>query len=454
MARTLAPAGTKPMSFGSERSRIGHLLRRAGFGATRAELEAAVTRGYDATLDLLLDPQDDHDAAEDVLGQQTFQLNRLDEAQRQWLVRMRYTSRPLVEKMTLFWHNHFATAFSKVNGRDFNQLRAQIDMFRSKPMGNFRDLLLDVSRDPAMLIWLDGRLNHKNAPNENYGRELLELFTMGVGNYSEDDVKAAAHAFTGWTLSQDGAKFVFKPEDHDYGRKAFLGKTDNFNGDDIVNVLAGHQATAQYLAKKLVRFFVSDPPNPALVDDLASTYLSSHYDLRSVLKRLFKSEVFTSEGAYHALVKSPVEFVVGTLRTLDVQTTGQGLPAALRTLGQELYNPPNVAGWPGGTTWIATDTMLSRHNLVNGIVTAGKPESGLFVDPQALLGAAGNPPVSDVVRALATHVVDGDLDAVDLSRLYAYAGGTASSPMDLSKQDLKLRGLLYLLLTTPVYQLN
>jgi uncharacterized protein (DUF1800 family) len=441
----MGESSNKHNPFSSERSRISHLLRRAGFGASPAELDAAVTRGYDATLDLLLNPADEHDAADEKLDALTFQLNRIDEAQRWWLLRMRYTSRPLVEKMTLFWHNHFATGASKVNGRAFPLMRRQNDLFRAQGLGNFRDLLMSVSKDPAMLIWLDGRMSHKDAPNENYGRELLELFTTGIGHYSEDDVKSAARAFTGWSLTAQ-SEFVFRPADHDYGPKRFLGKTDNYNGDEIVNTLAAHPATAEFLAAKLVRFFVSDPPDQALVKDLAKTYLASHYDMRSVLRRMFKSDAFLSDASYHGLVKSPVELIAGTLRSLDIETTGQGLPVLLRSLGQELFNPPNVAGWPGGATWIATNTMLSRHNFANSIATAKTADSGLMASPQRLFNLPDGSTAADLAAALTSHLVDGDLEPEELRRLYEYS--------ETSGGDLQVRGLVYLLLTAPVYQLN
>ena len=441
------------MSLNDERGRIAHLLRRAGFGASPDELDAALTRGFDATVESLLNPSDDHDAAEDDLAQIDFDLSKLDDAQRWWLVRMRYTSRPFVEKMTLFWHGHFATAVSKVGVMHLDLMRQQNDLFRTQGLGNFRDLLLGVSKDPAMLIWLDGRLSHKNAPNENYGRELMELFTMGIGNYTEDDVKAAARAFTGWTINKD-LQYVFNVRDHDDSSKTYLGQTGNFNGEDIVNIVAAQPATAHFLGRKLARYFVADPPDDQLVSDLANAYLSSNYDLRTVLRTLFKSDAFSSAAAYHALIKSPVEFVVGTLRTLNIGTRGLGLPGVLRSLGQELFNPPNVAGWPGGMSWIATNTVLSRDNLANGIAAAAKPESGLLTDVQQLLALPAAPKASDLVGKLSGLLVDGDLSPDEFDALYQYLGVDPSATVDLAAQNSRVRGLLYLTLSTPEYSLN
>jgi uncharacterized protein (DUF1800 family) len=441
------------MSLDSERRRIAHLLRRAGFGASPDELDAAVARGFDATLDQLLNPTDDHDAADDALSQIDFDLTKVSDAQRWWLVRMRYTSRPLVEKMALFWHGHFATGVSKVGGKNIDLMRQQNDLFRAQGLGNFHDLLLAVSKDPAMLIWLDGRLNHKNAPNENYGRELMELFTMGIGNYTEDDVKAAARAFTGWTLNKD-RQFVFNPKDHDDSQKTFLGQTGNFDGTDIVNILAGQPATAKFLSTKLARYFVSDPPDDNLVSAMANTYLSSNYDIRSVLRTMFKSDAFSSDAAHHALIKSPAEFVVGTLRTLNIATNGLGLPAVTLALGQELFNPPNVAGWPGGANWIATNTVLTRDNLANGVAVAGKPESNLLANVPQLLRLGSTAQASDLVTGLTDLLLDGDVTNDELQAFYNYLGAAPTDTIDLGKQDLKVRGLLYLTLSTPEFSLN
>jgi len=441
------------MGFDDERGRIAHLFRRAGFGASPAELDAAVAKGYDATLDQLLTPSDDHDAADDALSQIDLDLTKLNDAQRWWLVRMRYTSRPLVEKMALFWHGHFATGVSKVGIRNLALMRDQNDLFRSSGLGSFGDLLLGVSKDPAMLIWLDGRQSHKNAPNENYGRELMELFTLGIGNYTEDDVKAAARAFTGWSIDRN-LQYVFNPKDHDAGSKTFLGQTGNWNGDDIVRILLAQPVAAHFLATKLVRFFVSDPPDQGLVSSLAGTLTSSNYDLRATMRALFKSDAFSSAAAYHGLIKSPTEFVVGTLRTLNVGTNGLGLPVLMNTLGQTLFNPPNVAGWPGGAAWIATNTVLARDNLANLVASASKPESGFDVNLQQLLNLNSPVQASDLVDAVTRLLVGGDLTDDERSALQTYLGGAGSQRIDLGTQDLKVRGLLYLTLSSPVYSLN
>jgi len=436
-----------------ERYRIAHLLRRAGFGASRAELDAAVARGYDATLDRLLQPPDGSDAADEIVSQIPVPMRRLDQAQRWWLVRMRYTSRPLVEKMTLFWHGHFTTAISKVSNGNLQLMRQLTDSFRTQAFGNFRELLGTATRDSTMSIWLDGRFNHRDAPNENFGRELMELFTLGIGNYTEDDVKAAARAFTGWTFDGEH-KFRFDASDHDDGSKTFLGRDGTFNGDDILDILAGHPATATFLATKLARFFVSDPPDPGLVQTLAQTYLDTNQEIRPVLRALVKSDAFSNPAVRHSVIKSPAELVAGTLRTLDIQTSGTELPALMAALGQELFNPPNVAGWPGGTAWIATSTMLARSNMANSIAMADKPDGGWWTDPATAFGLPSNPTAADLVTAVTDHLLDGDVTDEHRAAIYRYLGRSPSDRVDLAHDDLKVRGVLYLALTMPAYQLN
>jgi Protein of unknown function (DUF1800) len=247
---------------------------------------------------------------------------------------------------------------------------------------------------------------------------------------------------------------IFNAKDHDDGQKTFLGQTGNFNGDDIIDILAGHPATATFLATKLARFLVSDPPDDELVQALAETYLSSNYEIRPVLRALFKSDAFSHPSSHRALVKSPAEYVVGTLRTLDIRTDGTALPPIMGALGQELFNPPNVAGWPGGPAWIATNTMLTRNNMANSIAVSTTPESGWWTDLKRTFGLPQTPTASELVNAIVEHLVDGDLSSVQRARLFQYLERKPSDRVDLARDDLKVRGLLYLTLTLPIYQMN
>jgi uncharacterized protein (DUF1800 family) len=277
-----------------------------------------------------------------------------------WVNRMIETPRPLEEKMTLFWHNHFATAIYKV--RSSYLMFKQNQLLRTKGMGNFRDLLMAITEDPAMLIWLDGARSNKNAPNENYGREIMEVFTMGVGNYTEDDVKAAARAFTGYQIDRSGNSF-FNPNKHDNGTKTFLGQTGNFGPQDIVNTLASHPATAKSISRKLFTYFAYDNPSDDTVDRIANVYTATNGNIRAVVEAILNSDEFWSNQAYLSLVKSPVDYVTTALRSLGATVNPKAAVATLNNMGQLPFDPPNVFGWPDGAAWINTSTMLDRYNF-------------------------------------------------------------------------------------------
>ena len=369
---------------------MAHLMRRAGFGAPFEELEARVAKGYEATVEELLRAEEKPDWEEDVARRHMIGGhlgNAMPEIQGFWMQRMIATTRPLQEKMTLFWHTILCSGDSKLDHPE--TMDTHIDMVREKALGRYPDLLVALSRDPAMIIYLDNRYSHKDSINENYGRELLELFSMGVGNYTEDDVKMAARAFTGWTLApamnsfipyqRHAFKFQYDPEDHDDGEKVFLGQRGRFNGDDIINIIARQPATARFIARHLYDFFVADevqvpawqttpPRDPAAVNVLADAYLQSNYDIRSVLRVLFNSGFFKDESVWYARVKSPVEVVVGTMRLVgDHLTPAPGIESLVGEaggMGQILLNPPSVEGWHGGKEWINSGALVNRVNFV------------------------------------------------------------------------------------------
>ena len=368
---------------------MAHLMRRAGFGATRDELERLVEQGYEETVEQLIDPPEDVLRADQEIlfryipSTETGGPNPMPGAA-QWLYHMINTERPLEEKMSLFWHHIFATGNSKVDND--NHLTAQTHLFRNHGMGNYRDMLVMVAQNPAMIFWLDNNENHKRAPNENWGRELLELFSLGVGHYTETDVFECARAFTGWTI---GAKiprnphhrfswhFEFRPEEHDYGQKTFLGRTGNFDGEDIIDIILEQPACPRFIARHLYNFFVADEPqvpawsvepprNPEAVDLLAETFVESGYEIRPVLRTMFNSEFF-KESMYQK-VKSPVEVVVGTLKmTGDLQGPDPRLLAMGQEpayMGQSLHDPPSVEGWHTGREWINSGSVVKRINFV------------------------------------------------------------------------------------------
>jgi len=370
---------------------MAHLMRRAGFGAPFEELEARTAKGYEATVEELLQPDKQPDMERDIMMRyKTEWVSQagLEGQQEEWTYQMINSKRPLQEKIALFWHGILVTGHAKCEYPRQQQL--ELNMFRTVGMGNFRELLQALSKDPAMVFYLDNCMSHKDAINENWGRELLELFSLGVGmdgeqNYSEDDVKEAARAFTGWTVTNSiprypygkyEASFIYDPSDHDEANKTFLGETGNFNGEDIVDIIVKQPGTARFVARHLYNFFVADEPQvPAWKDTpprdieaikmLEEEYFRSNYDISSMLRVLFNSNFF--KNSRFEKVKSPTETVVGTMRLVGDYTTPKlGLNALtlnIRYMGQDLLNPPTVEGWHTGKEWIDSGTLVERINF-------------------------------------------------------------------------------------------
>lgn len=450
------PTGTKPVPMTGGQGKnlhqslidVAHLYRRAGFGASPEEILAAAHRGKAATaLDLIA-----YDRIPDVVPQPPASVNvaRLrnsDDLAAWWLSRMITTPRPFQEKLTLFWHGHFATAISKVGQPAL--MFAQNETLRANALGRFDDLLTAVYRDPAMLIWLDGQRNIKGAPNENWGREVMELFTLGRGNYTEDDVHACAAAFTGWHIGPDGSA-AFVPRLHDDGPKTLLGQTGNWTSDDAVRILAAHPATGRFLATKLWKFFASDQPPAQAIDTLAGTYTTSNHSIRAMVTTLFTMPEFYASSVRGRHVKSPVEFIVVAARQLGLHAVNtSAFPRYLSLLGQELFNPPNVGGWPGGTTWISAATMLNRFNFASHL-TGDTPGSVSVLDGAAWARASG----ADTTEQLMFSVVNAlgmQLSAPTSTALMNYLGRGSVENIDV---DLKVRGLVHLALASPEYQLS
>ena len=296
-----------------------------------------------------------------------------------WAERMLDTNRPLEEKMALFWHGHFATAENKV--RDYRKMLLQIDMFEQHATGNFRDLVIGVGKDPAMLYYLDAGVNVKGAANENFAREVMELFTMGVGNYSEMDVREAARAFTGWNF--ENLDFVVHPALHDDEEKTFLGRKGNFDGVDVLDIILEQEVTAEYIASKIYRFFVREDPSPELQAKLGAVFRDNGYELRPLLTTMFLSRDFYSAASYGAHIKGPVEHVVTLLKHLGAENV-PGVPDFNRTtiaLGQHLLNPPSVAGWAQGKSWITPALIQERGNVAFDFLFPNLPG---FVEPNNL----------------------------------------------------------------------
>ncbi len=389
----------KDMSNKEDLALMAHLFRRIGFGASREELDEYLDDGYEQTVEGLLNtspvsPVDDalirryhpdHSTTHDTSGAGSYLLYRLVA-----------TKSPLIEKMAFFWSNIFATGYAKVtNGKPLSD---QFRTYRTYGMGRLDDLLLQLSRDPAMIIWLDNIDNHNNAINENYGRELLELFSMGVGNYTEDDIKECSRAFTGWTIANaDYIKelavrnsifpygklawdYEYNEDDHDSGIKTFLGETGNFNGEDIIRIICEQPATARFIARHIYHFFVADePPVPQwpyedpkdieAIEMLEKAYFDSDHNIKEMLRVLLLSKFFKSEKCRFAKVKSPVELVTGVLK-LTEEFPGPNIKITERNqqisfMGQTLFNPPSVEGWHQGLEWIETGSLTERVNFAS-----------------------------------------------------------------------------------------
>ncbi len=294
-----------------------------------------------------------------------------------WANRMLTTKRPLEEKMTLFWHGHFATEHEKV--MDYRLVLNQLAMLRANGTGNFRDLLIGIAKDPAMLIYLDNRKNIKGQANENFAREIMELFALGVGNYTEKDIKEAGRAFTGW--DNFGAKFVLHADLHDDGIKTVLGKSGNFTGEQVVDILLAQKACAEFMSRKLYRFFVREDVSPELNAKLATLLRENKYQIKPFLTAVFLSRDFYSAPSVGTQIKSPVQYVISTYRKMGLtEIPGTPyFPILMSGLGQQLGNPPNVKGWDGGKAWLNPSTLLQRGNLVRHALFPQEIEKNLYV---------------------------------------------------------------------------
>ena len=456
---------TNPLS--DRRAQAAHLLRRAGFGGTPAEIDQLAALSHSDAVEKLLNFQID--------GNLAFNLERklqengyepaLNDIAYWWLLLMARTKQPLQEKMTLFWHGHFTSSFSKV--KDPMLLLEQNQLFRDNALGKFGDFVKKVSRNPAMIDFLDGEANRKGKPNENYARELMELFTIGIGNYTEQDVREAARAFTGWSYKD--RSYIFLANQHDTGSKTFMGQTGNFNGDDIIDIILKRPESGKFIINELWSFFVYPNPEPAVTDRLAEVYFKSNYDLKEVMRAIFLSPEFLSDKAYRALVKSPVEYVIGMAKQLGATNIASNLTQAAAGMGQTLFNPPTVKGWDGNLGWINTSYFFDRINTANNLAGARGQQAQFRYDPYELLGLTGpnsQPPADAgaVVDRFAGIFLDGQLQPEVKSALAEYLNTPPLKSSDLDdaasgKQtarlvDTRVRGTLHLLMSTPDYMLK
>jgi uncharacterized protein (DUF1800 family) len=508
-----------------DRAAAAHLLRRAGFGGTPAEIDKLVALGPVEAVNYLVDydrieyqnapPAIDPLAADGydrrdlrtmtqeerrnaVEQQRRAQRRTLEEVRLWWIDRLVHSPRPFEEKLTLFWHGHFTSGAREV--RNAIYLREQNEFLRKYALRNFRDLLIGISRDRAMLVYLDGNRNSRRQPNENYARELLELFTLGVGNFTEADVKAAARAFTGWGFNDNG--FTFRKRDHDDGKKSFLGRTGNLDGADIIDIVLEQPACSKFLARTILEHFCRPDADRKLVDQLAAVIRKHNFELRPVFKTLFLSTAFYAPAARGSLVKSPVDLLAGSARQFGVAI--EDLVAAERAMammGQELFQPPNVKGWDGGAKWINTATLFNRYNVVGGLIFGGNAatdrqrrarmraafgddgptmtaeapmstmndEEGGGMEPRSRI-ISGQQPAYDALAAVRAEQLKTAAEIVDYLAAHLLATPLSAAKRDLLIQYLagddgqfdaaeraaaeRVRAVVHLICSTPEYQMQ
>jgi hypothetical protein len=433
-----APDAAQPW----DRKAVAHLYRRAAFGPSPADTARALADGFPRTLDLLLAGEPDaadrlamcEDAGRYLLDGGRIRLgfdfnnNPVDPAipvRAWWLYTILEAGHPLREKLTLFWHNHFATSYSKVGS-----IRLMFDQnrtLRRHALGRFRPFLLEISRDPAMLIWLDSNQNVRGAPNENYAREVMELFSLGVGNYTERDIQEAARAFTGWHHSPDQAAFEFNPALHDDGPKTIFGATGNFGGADVVRLCADQPACARFLVSKLYAFLVSETPPPReLLAPLEARFRRSDYDIADLVRTVLGSRLFFSAHAYRKRVKWPIEYVVGAVRAAAPDRVPLGdLIDPLAKMGQVLFAPPNVKGWRTGTDWLNSATLLARNNFAETVAMGAWPRRSVRqqIGPEGVV--VKDAPAAEAGVAIPADVVSG---AVGVAAVYGVSPGLGTGP--------------------------
>ncbi len=448
--------------------RIKHLYQRAGFGASPEEWALLQGQQFSTALEQLftqanavppLTVASFEDLAEATMADRRKAGRLLTQSYAlEWLDRMADPSESaLLERLTLFWHDHFACRSL------FGHLAIQqLNTLREHALGSFRDLCLAVAKDPAMIRYLNNQQNKKNSPNENFARELLELFTVGRGHYTEQDIKEAARAFTGWGSNYKG-NFRFRARDHDYGQKTFLGQSGRFNGEDIIRIILDRQESAEFLVRKFWDYYVSAPVDESLIQELATVYFESDYHTETLLRHLFSANWFYEERFRAGQIKSPIVLLIGLRRTLDLEF---GKPAAqtrlLRALGQILFDPPNVAGWPGGRHWIDNATLMLRLNIGAGLLSKreldlryrNQPELEILSDPstrkldasvtlQALLNMITGTDLATDFAILTDYLLPGP-NRVDTENLAAL--------VDNTEGEERLRRMLLVLFSLPEYQ--
>ncbi len=448
------PSRTRPWTIAT----VAHLHRRAAFAPSFSVLKRDLASGPSESVDRLLKgeansevgtPASELEATFAAMGSQLSPSADLTRIQAIWLYRMIFTPHPLRERMTLFWHNHFATSNVKVQSPLLMQ--RQNDLFRTHALGDFRALVSAIGKDPAMLIWLDSTINRKAKPNENYAREVMELFTLGRGHYTERDIQEAARAFTGWFVVRD--QFEEVPRQHDDGSKSILGHTGNWSGDDIPAILLEQPACALFICRKLFRHFVSemDDPSDALLAPLAKSLRDSGYRIEKPVEMILRSNLFFDASILGRRVKSPVEFAVGTIRSLEIlnpTVATAALAESCDRMGQSLFAPPSVAGWDGGAGWINSTAMLARANLALGLLSEGDTPLGGRCNPWALAGTRGSGRRNDLAGFFIDLLLQDALAPKARQQIEQAASAKNASDEQAAREVVRL------VLTSPEYQVG
>jgi len=476
------------------REMAAHLLNRAGFGGPPAEIDRLHAKGLDAAVQTLVgeaanpgsveapawarpdadrvsrmeeyrkaDPETRRTLQRE---EQRLQRSRMEELRHRWLQRMASGANPLGEKLTLFWHGHFATSAQKV--KDPYLMWRQIDLFRRLGCSHWPTLLMEASKDPAMLVWLDQAQSRKEHPNENFARELMELFALGEGNYTEQDITEAARALTGWTMDRGRQSFTERKGAHDTGQKTLFGQRGNYDGDDVVRLVVNHPNASKFITAKLWKFFVDEMPEPGLVADIAVEFERNGRQFQPLLETIFRSGRFYSAQVRRQQIKSPVQWLIGSVRMLERELPPpQACDQAMRGLGQELLLPPNVKGWDGGFAWITTNNLLNRHNFSHYLVLGQNPLAGGGKPPArgqrpkaakrqnqtypvelgAILPKSVRRDHASIVTALEDRFLQGPLKVSHRQSLLDYL----ATQGELDEEDLL--HAIRLIMSTPEYQL-
>jgi uncharacterized protein (DUF1800 family) len=440
-------------------------MRRAAFGAPAWRLEQLAESSYEELVEDLLDIESKTRPAEDLL--ERFHAEHADEENNKftgarWFYRMINSPRVLEEKVALFWHNRLATGIAKSNVN--LMMRQHLTVLRDYGMGNYRELLHQISHDPAMLWWLDQQMNHAGAVNENYGRELLELFSMGRGNYTEDDVKAAASAFTGWTHDQSIPRypngwwefsFIFREDDHEYGEKTFLGRTGDLDGGDIIDEIVKQDATAHFIAESLHRFFVSDEPDEKAIDTIAQSYFDSEYEMKPILRNLFHMDEF--KNSVYDRVRWPAEHVVNVVNIAGTLTDPyengiKDLVEYSAMMGQTLLNPPTVEGWHTGREWIDSGFLIERVNYAVDVL--GSPDTpGMRKIIARISDERTSISPKDLIEACLYELGGVELEARTMDILLGELGSEGNIAVD-DNFELRISQIMELIVASREFQLS